>query len=190
MAAQAVQIRRLTREEFDRLVASGFFHPEERLELIEGELIQMTPQGSAHASAIRLIEEALRTSFGTGHDVRVQMPLALLRDSEPEPDVAVVVGSARTYRDAHPNAAVLVVEVADATLEYDRGRKADLYARAGIPELWILNLSDRRLEVSRDPGTEGVDRARYRTHLVFAASDSVAPLGCPGVSIAVSDLLP
>jgi Uma2 family endonuclease len=190
MAAQAVQIRRLTREEYDRLVASGFFHPEERLELIEGELVQMTPQGSGHATAVCVLENVLRSVFGPSYTIRVQMPMALLPDSEPEPDIAVVVGSPRDYRDAHPNAAVLVVEVADATLDYDRSRKADLYARANIPELWILNLSDRRLEVHRDPGTEAGGRARYRSHRVLGPSDSVSPLSCPSASIPVSDLLP
>jgi Uma2 family endonuclease len=190
MAAQAVQIRRLTREEYDRLVTSGFFHPEERLELIEGELVQMTPQGSGHATAISLLENAIRSVFGTGFTVRVQMPLALLPDSEPEPDVAVVVGSPRDYRDAHPDTAVLVVEVADATLDYDRGRKAGLYARANIPEFWIVNLSDRRIEVHRDPGAEAGGRARYRSHRLLSVTDSVSPLARPSISIRVSDLLP
>ncbi|MGH7164603.1 MAG: Uma2 family endonuclease, partial [Nitrospiraceae bacterium] len=149
MTAPAVALRRWTRQEYDRLVVEGFFHPEERLELMEGEIVRMTPQGSLHATAIRLVEEALRAAFGTGFDVRVQMPLALTDDSEPEPDVAVVTGNPRDYRDTHPSAAVLIVEVADATVPYDRERKRALYARVGIADYWIVNLLDRRLEVFR-----------------------------------------
>jgi len=84
--------------------------------------------------------------FGDGWDVRGQMPLALGDDSEPEPDVAVVAGSPRDYRDAHPTTAALIVEVADASVAYDRKRKAPLYARAGIPEFWLLVLSEEKLE--------------------------------------------
>ena len=145
MGGQTVQTRRWTRDEYDRMIATGIFHPEERLELLEGEIVHMTPQGSGHATAVRLVEDALRNLFNVGFDVRVQMPLALGTDSEPEPDVAVVVGPPRDYRDEHPRVAILVVEVADSTLSLDRERKAALYARAGIQEYWLLNLTDRCL---------------------------------------------
>lgn len=192
MGVSAVQTRRWTREEYERLVETGIFHPEERVELLDGELVVMTPQKSIHATAIRLVEDALRIAFGSGHDVRAQLPLALDPDSEPEPDAAVVAGTPRDYRDAHPTTALLVVEVADTTLAFDRERKRSLYARAGIAEYWIVNLADRVLEVYRDPGP--VPSAQYgRNYRVtqrLSASDSVSPLAAPRARITVSDLLP
>lgn len=190
MSVQAVALRRWTRQEYERLVTEGFFHPEERLELVEGEIIRMTPQGSPHATAISLCVEALRAAFGADHHVRVQMPLALTDDSEPEPDVAVVAGNPRDYRDAHPTTALLIVEVADATLPYDRERKANLYARAGIAEYWIVNLLDRCLEVYRRPTLSGTANARYADRAVLPTEESIAPLATPNQSITVSDLLP
>lgn len=190
MGGQTVQTRRWSREEYDRMIATGIFHPEERLELVEGEIIAMTPQGSGHATAVSLMEEALRTVFGQGFLVRVQMPLALDPESEPEPDVAVVVGEARDYRDEHPRTAVLVVEVADTSISFDRERKAALYARAGIQEYWLLNLTDRCLEVFRAPQAIASADARYHSRRVAGAGESVAPLGCPTASLSVTDLLP
>jgi len=177
-------------QEYDRMVAAGVFHPEERLELLQGEIIPMTPQGSGHAAAVRLLEEALRKVFTAGFDVRTQMPLALEPDSEPEPDVAVVVGAPRDYRDEHPRSAILVAEVADSTLLYDRERKALIYARAGIQEYWLLNLVDRCLEIYRDPAPVGAAAPGYRSIRVARADETIAPLARPEVSISVSDLLP
>ncbi len=190
MSSHAVEIRRWTRQEYDSLVAAGFFPPEERLELVEGELLRMTPQGSGHATTVSLVENALRTAFGLDYTIRVQMPLALDPDSEPEPDVAVVVGSPRDYREAHPCTAVLTVEVADTTLSHDRERKIRLYARAGIPEYWILNLIDRCLEIYRQPTPAGAEGARYLTRTVAFPSDTASPLANPNASIAIADLLP
>ena len=192
MGMSAVQTRRWTREEYERLIETGVFHPEERVELIDGELVVMTPQKSVHATAVRLVDEMLRMAFGSGHDVRAQLPLALDPDSEPEPDVAVVAGTPRDYRNAHPTTALLVVEVADTTLAFDRERKGSLYARAGIAEYWIVNLADRVLEVCRDPGPVASAQYgwSYRVTERLSASDSVSPLAAPQARIAVSDLLP
>jgi Uma2 family endonuclease len=192
MGMSAVQTRRWTREEYERLIETGVFHPEERVELIDGELVVMTPQKSVHATAVRLVDEMLRMAFGSGHDVRAQLPLALDPDSEPEPDVAVVIGMPRDYRDAHPTTALLVVEVADTTLAFDRERKGSLYARAGIADYWILNLADRVLEVYRDPvpAPSALYGWHYRVPQRLSASDSVSPLAAPRARVAVSDLLP
>ena len=188
----AVQARRWTRQQYDRMIEAGVLTPEDRVELIEGEILAMTPQGSAHATGVSLAQEALRAAFGPRVYVRVQLPLALGSDSEPEPDVAVVAGSVRDYRDAHPQSALLVVEVADTTLAYDRDRKGSLYARAGVPEYWIVNLAESLVEVHRDPILMPQERFgwQYRSVDRFGPGDSIAPLSLPRARIAVADLLP
>lgn len=123
--------RRWTRAEYERATELSLFGPEERLELIEGEIVEKMPQRSENASGIRLSEEAVRRAFPRGYDVRVQMPLAATARSMPEPDIAVVPGSVRDYVKRHPKTATLIIEVADITLEYDRTTKAGIYARAG-----------------------------------------------------------
>lgn len=187
-----VQARRWTRAEYERMVAAGVLTSEDRVELIDGEILTITPQGSAHATSVSLAQEALRTAFGAGTHVRTQLPLALGPASEPEPDVAVVVGPPRAYREAHPQSALLVVEVADATLDYDRATKGSLYARAGLPDYWIVNLLDRVVEVHRDPTSDPQAPFgwRYATRERFGADDAIAPLARPNVRVAVADLLP
>ena len=187
-----VHVRRWTRAEYERMIEAGVFHPEERAELIGGEIVTMTPQGSAHATAVSLTQDALRAAFGLGHNVRAQLPLALDPDSEPEPDVAVVPGSPRDYRQAHPTTALLVVEVSDTTLSVDRARKGSLYARSGIAEYWIVNLVDAVLEVYREPGPARETHYGWAYQAVqrLRASGSVTPLAAPAARVAVSDLLP
>ena len=114
------------------------------------------------------------------------MPFVGGDDSEPEPDVAVVRGHQRDYIRAHPDTAVLVVEVSDSTLDYDRRRKGPAYARAEVPEYWVVNLVDHLVEVYRDPMA---DRG-YQTVLTLRPGETIAPLGAPFASIAVDDLLP
>ncbi len=187
-----VQVRRWTREEYDRMVEAGVFAPGERVELIDGEVLAVTPEGSEHTTAVLLIEEALRAAFAGGYTVRVQMPLALDPSSEPEPDVAVVHGSPRDYRDAHPASALLVVEVADTTLAYDRQQKGSLYARAGVADYWVVNLLDRRVEVCRDPAPQPQARYgwAYRNVQYHAAGDRLTLLGAPRAIVPVADILP
>jgi Uma2 family endonuclease len=188
----AVHSRRWTRQEYDRMIEAGVLTPEDRVELIDGEILAMTPQGSAHATGVSLAQEALRTAFGRDVHIRTQLPLAFGAESEPEPDVAVVAGAVRDYRDAHPQSALLVVEVADATLPYDRDVKGSLYARARVPEYWLVNLAEAVVEVHRDPMVmpQGLFGWQYRTVDRFGPGDSMAPLSFPHASIAVADLLP
>src|SRR4051812_33206342 len=145
MAIAAVEAHHWSREEYEQLAASGMFPLERRMELIDGVIYDMAAQNSLHATGYRLVQEALRPAFppGSGFEVRGQLPLDLGDDSAPEPDLAVVYGSIRDFRDHHPTTAVLVVEVADSSLLHDRKRKIPLYARAGIQEYWILNLVRR-----------------------------------------------
>jgi Uma2 family endonuclease len=174
-----------TRAEYDRLVDAGGFLPGIRVELIDGEIFDLAPQKSQHSTAVRLIEDALRAAFGAGFDVRCQLPFALDSSSEPEPDLAVVEGSPRDYRDAHPSEAVLIVEVADSSLEFDRTRKLAAYARNDIPEYWILNLESSVLEVCRRPRAQD-----YGDRRTYESGDGVTPLHAPQQRLLVADLLP
>jgi Uma2 family endonuclease len=183
--AFAPRPRLWARADYDRLVAAGVFGPSDRVELIEGEIIEMSPEKSRHAAAVDLVLEALRRAFGGSYTIRVQHPLAVSEASEPEPDLAVVPGSARDYVDAHPSSAALVVEVSDTSLEYDRKRKARVYAEAGIADYWIVNVVEGILEVHRDPGASG-----YRSISRLETGENVSPVAAPGASIAVADLLP
>jgi Uma2 family endonuclease len=183
--------RRWRRAEYDRLVELGMFIGE-RLELLDGLLVVGEPQGSPHAAIVMHVGQVLTSAFGAGWHARLQAPLALDDDSEPEPDVAMLTGAARDYLAAHPSRAALIVEVAESSLGLDRRFKAELYARAGLPEYWIVNLVDRTLEVHRDPRavTGDVVRAVYRAVEVLRPPATVTPLATPAVTIPVADLLP
>jgi Uma2 family endonuclease len=183
--------RRWTRVEYERLVTLGVFQPGERLELLDGLLVLREPQGSRHAAAVRRVLAALRRVLGDAWQIDSQLPIALDPDSEPEPDVAVVPRDPDAYRSAHPSHAVLVVEVADTSYRIDREHKAGLYARAGIPDYWIVDLARDTLEVHRDPGA-ALDAPygwRYRSTEILGPPASIAPLAAPGSGVAVADLL-
>jgi Uma2 family endonuclease len=192
MATAPIRTERWTRLEYERRLGLGAFGPGDRIELVGGDLLVLPPQGSPHMTAIGLAEDVLRAAFGGAWHIRTQGPIALDNESEPEPDVAVVSGSRRHYSASHPTQPVLLVEVADASLESDREWKGSLYARARVPEYWIVNLADRGLEVYRDP-RPAADAAfgwRYTAIRRLSSSDIVAPLGAPEARIAVADLLP
>jgi Uma2 family endonuclease len=184
--------KRWTRVEFDRLIAKGAFGPDDRIELLGGALVVREPQGSPHAMGIRMAEEALRRVFATGWDVRGQLPVALDEESEPEPDVSVVPGSFRDYPRDHPGQAVLIVEIADSSLALDRALKGSLYARARVPDYWIVNLVGRALEVHRDPVPDAAARYgwRYTTITTLHAGDTVTPLAAPDSPVSVAHLIP
>lgn len=192
MTVSSIRTKHWTRVEYERLIDLGAFRPGERLELVGGALLVREPQGSPHATAVGLVEDALRQIFGTGWTVRTQSPVALDEDSEPEPDIAVVPGSRRDHSRAHPSHPVLIVEVAESSLAFDRGDKGSLYARAGIADYWILNLPDQVLEVYRGP--EAHPDSPYGWHygstVTLSAGDHVKPLSVPNAEIRVADLLP
>ncbi len=176
---------RFSRAHYDRMIDAGVFGPQDHVELLDGEIIDMAPQKSRHATAVTLVADALRSAFGADVTVRLQLPFNLDDHSAPEPDVAVVPGKPRDYRDAHPARALLICEIADTTLAYDRGRKLAAYARARVPEYWILDLNGETLEVCRDPQNSG-----YAQRRVLAADAQASPLEIGTQHILVSDLLP
>ena len=191
MAQAPLTVRRWTRAEYDRLVDRGVFE-DEPLELIGGQLVVAEPQGSYHASAIGKASDTIRAGLPAGFVVRVQLPLALDDESEPEPDVAVVPGTHDDYRAGHPRRATLLLEVAESSLLFDRDTKGSLYARGAVADYWIVNLVERVLEVYRDPAREASAPFgwRYRSVERLTAPDRVALLALPAVRIAVADLLP
>jgi len=182
---------RWTRDEYVRLAELGAFDGR-RVERIRGEVIEMAPQDSPHATSAGLVDDALRRVFRHGHTVRAQQPLALGADSDPEPDVAVVAGTRRDFAPSHPTSALLVVEVADSSLAYDRDTKDGLYAEAGIEEYWIVNLVDGVLEVRRRPQAVAESPGRFRCadRRVLRPGDAIAPLAAPDAAVQVADLLP
>lgn len=179
-----------TVEQFCWLDRAGLFEGR-HVELLGGEIHEMTSH-PPHATATGLASEALRAAFGPGQIIRQQQPLDFGRRSLPEPDVAVVVGTARDYSRSHPRTASLVVEVSDTTLRKDRTIKVHLYARAGVPDYWIVNLADRQLEIFRNPGPDPDRKGRflYAETTIIPADGHVSPLAKPEARIAVADLLP
>ena len=192
MDATPVRTKRWVRLEYERLVDRAVFPPGDRVELVGGQLVVREPQGSPHAVTVRLAEDVMRAAFGSGWEVRGQMPVALDDESEPEPDVVVCAGSPRDYLAGHPSQPVLLVEVADASLAFDREQKGSHYARAHVPDYWIVNLADRVLEVHRDPAPSADAPYEWRFSTLFrlGAADSVSPLAAPRARILVADLLP
>jgi Uma2 family endonuclease len=186
-----VKTRRWRRVEYERLVDLGIFLGE-RLELLDGLLVVREPQGSPHAAIVAHVGQVLALAFGAGWHPRLHAPIALDVDSEPEPDVAIVAGKALDYLGGHPSSAALVVEVADSSLRLDRRLKSGLYARAGLPEYWIVNLVDGALEVHRapHPAADAAYGWVYRSVEILRPPATVTPLGAVGARIPVADLLP
>ena len=187
-----IQLKRWKRVEYERMVDCGILEPGDRVELIDGLLLVAEPQSSPHYTAIMLVERALARAFGDGWVIRTQAPVALDDASEPEPDVAAVRGGIRDFSTAHPVDPVLVVEVSLSSLAFDREHKGSLYARAGRPEYWIVNLVDRVLEVRRDPQPESSAPYGWDYALVDALgpTERVRVSGAADVEILVADLLP
>ena len=192
MGEATFRTRKWTRLEYERLAEAEILGPEDRIELLGGEMILKEPQDSPHATGIRLVQRVVERAFGAGWDVRPQMPVALDDESEPEPDVCVVSGDPRDYRDAHPARPVLIVEVSLSRLAFDRGHKGGLYARAGIADYWIVSVPDRRVEVYLEPAADGAAPFgwRYGRAIMLGSDECVSPLAAPAAVIAVADLLP
>ena len=175
---------------YDQMVDAGILE-DQHVELIGGEIVQMSPINYPHSAACGLLSDLLRDCFGKGYHVFVQAPLGF-EDSEPQPDIAVVRGTPRSYKD-HPSTALLVVEISDTTLRFDRKTKASLYASAGIKDYWLLNLKDGQLEVRRELKKDRSQRFGYGYGdlRVLKPKDSVRPLALPDCEpLRVGDMLP
>ncbi len=178
---------RFTAERYFALVDEGVLGPDDRVELLEGVIVAMSPRNPPHDAGVSLVCQTLIGVVGKRAAVRCQLTLVLHRNSAPEPDVAVVPGHARDYATRHPEHALLVVEVADSSLAQDRITKAAMYAAGGVPEYWILNLRDDCLEVLRAPLPE---QGSYAERTVRRRGERIELAALPGVIVAVDDLLP
>jgi Uma2 family endonuclease len=154
---------RITVDHFYRMAEAGLFDAEERVELVNGEIIDVPPMGSRHAGTLDRFARALAAAVSTRAFVRSQLPLRLNEESEPLPDLAIVRPRDDDYVDSHPTAAdvLLVVELSDSTLRYDREVKTALYSRCGVPEVWVVDLRANRIHVHQSP--RGAGYADVRT---------------------------
>ena len=184
MLAQPVK-RRFTVEEYHRMGEAGIFREDDRVELIEGEIVQMSPIGRPHAFTVMMFNNLLVKAVGGRALVSPGNPVRLTRWTEPQPDLMLLRLDA-DYREEFvvPGHVLLVIEVADTSLAYDRGVKLRLYAQAGILEVWIVDVQHERVEVHRDPAGEG-----YRTVEVVPRTGRLSPAALPDAQIAVAEIL-
>lgn len=185
--AQAVLTRhRFDVDEYTRMYEAGILDEDDRVELLDGEIVRMHAIGSPHAACVTVLHEQLIIALGLRACVRSQSPLHLSATSMPEPDVLVARRDERRYADGHPTPrdAFLVIEVADASLRKDKDVKLPLYAAAGIPEVWIVDLNAERVEVYREPAGSS-----YRERLALAEG-TASPLAFPDIELTVADILP
>jgi Uma2 family endonuclease len=175
-------IRPLRRVEYDKLVELGVFEGE-RIELLDGQLVPMTPPGPPHASTVDKLMLIFVRGLGDRARIRVQSPFAALETSEPQPDLAIV--PLADYETEHPSRADLLVEVADSSLRYDRGPKLRVYAEAEVPEYWIVDVQGRRIEVYRKPKS-----GRYWQVEQHDESSELRPERYPDFELRVANVLP
>ena len=175
------RLRLLRRVEYERMAEEGFFG-DERVELVEGVIVEMSPQGPRHAATVQRLTAKLVPLFAGRAELRVQLPLAVSEHSLPEPDVAVV--SPGDYDRSHPTTAFLVVEVAESSLNKDRLVKARLYAAAGVPEYWIADIAAGLIEAHSDPVGD-----RYTRVTPARPGETLRLRAFPDLEVRVADLL-
>jgi Uma2 family endonuclease len=183
--ATTTQTRRITVDEFYRMGETGEIAPDARVELIEGEVIYMSPIGPFHGGLSSSLSEYF-WEFAKGRwKVRTQLPIHINETSEPQPDIALVVPASHEYKRRHPEPKdiFLVLEISDSTLRMDRGTKVRLYGRAGITEYWIVNLRQQVIEVYREPHFDG-----YGSATTHKAREKISPSQFPDVKIDVAEV--
>src|SRR6266446_3923031 len=185
--AVVLKTHRFTVDEYHRMGEVGIFSEDDRVELLAGEIVEMSPIGPLHAGTVGFLNALFTSRLGGEVIVWVQNPLLLrTEDSEPQPDVVLLRPRPDFYRHAHPEPqdVYLVIEVADTSVAADREVKFPIYARAGVPEAWLLNMSAQRLEVHRHPSPDGYQNVRS-----LQRGESVAPLAFPDLTLTVDALL-
>lgn len=180
-----LQTHQWSRTQYENMIETGVLTEKDRVELLDGRIVTMSPQNSQHVTAVTICRDALTAANPEGYFVRTQAPIALGSHSEPIPDLALVEGTPADYWDAHPQRAELIVEVADSSLQKDRATKRHLYATHEIPEYWILNLVAANVEVYRAP--TGGD---YGTKMTISRDDEIRLSSVACDPISVSALIP
>lgn len=185
--ASVYERHRITLDEYHRMVAAAVFEPDSRVELINGELIEMPPIDPPHAYTVDQLIALFITRLAGRARIRCQNPASLPPDSEPQPDLVVARHVQAEYRDRHPSPdeILLAIEVSRTTLRLDRKIKIPMFARSGIPEVWLLNLIDEEITVYREP-----IGAWYGSVGNYRGEDTISPLAFPDVAFTVSELLP
>ena len=181
-----LSLRRFTVAEYMRLAESGILAEDERIELIRGEIVETPPISIAHVSTKNRLVALLTRTFAERTLVGINNPVQLYEFSLPQPDVVLLRLKENYYSDRHPgpNDVLLVVEIADASVDYDRWVKAPLFGSACVMEYWIVNLPERQFEVFREPRPDG-----YRTMTRYLPGDTLTPLALPDVVLKVEDIL-
>ncbi|MFP2910096.1 Uma2 family endonuclease [Pyxidicoccus sp. 3LFB2] len=175
--------RRFTPEEYHRLIDVGVLDEDDPVELLEGVIVEMTPHGKPHAWVVSILGECLMDARRADCRVRIQLPLSLA-DSEPEPDIAVVLREDERTATVHPRTALLVVEVANESIQRDRTAKGRLYAQAQVPEYWVVDVAWKAVEVYTEPEADGGYRAKRR----FGLGEVLSSPALPGLSLPVASL--
>jgi Uma2 family endonuclease len=185
MSSQAAR-RYFTVDEYHRMGEAGILREDDRVELIEGEILKMSPVGSRHAACVKRLNEQLSKLLTSRALIGIQDPILLNDSSEPQPDLTVLRRRDDFYATAHPNAAdvLLLVEVADTSITYDREGKLPIYARSAIPEVWIVNLSAEVVETYAQPV-----RGSYKDSRTFRRGESITPLKFSDIAIPVAGIL-
>ncbi|MEA5620496.1 Uma2 family endonuclease [Cronbergia sp. UHCC 0137] len=180
-------LRLLTVAEYHQMEAAGIFHPEERVELIAGQIIKMIAKGIAHTWTVRRTAKIFSQLLVSQAEIITQDPVELDDFSEPEPDVAIVKIHPLDYADHHPTAEeiYLIIEVANSSLKYDCEIKGKIYAQAGINDYWVLDVNQRKLHVFRQPTQEG-----YQSEVIIAEDGIVSPLFFADLAISLTEILP
>ncbi|MEG4458323.1 Uma2 family endonuclease [Microcoleus sp. N9_A1] len=188
----AVTAKRFSIAEYHRLGELGFFEPDDRVELIRGEIIIMAAKGTFHSVCNSLLFGELYALVGKRAIVRGQEPITLSDDSEPEPDVVITRNRSDNYLSSHPEPAdiLLVIEVSDSTLKYDRRTKLSIYAESGISDYWIFNLVDIQLEMHSEPYQKQRGGFDYRVKRVVLPNEVVVIPGFPDLSLDLSAVFP
>lgn len=186
------QAKRFTLDEYHRLGELGFFHEDDHIELINGEIIEMASKGTAHETCLRNLWKQLPKIVGDRATLQSQAPITLPPNSEPEPDFAIVQNRDDNYLSAHPKAAdvLLVMEVSDSSLAYDQDVKIPLYAKAGIIDYWIFNLFDNYLEAYSEPYQDNQDRYGYSNKRIVLSTQVINFPCFPDLSLDLARVFP
>ncbi len=188
----SLPIRRFSIAEYHKMGEVGIFSEDERVELIEGVIIQMSLIGSKHAATVNKLAQFFYSRLSPSEaTIAAQNPVVLDDGTEPQPDISVLKPKDDAYASAHPRPddVLLIVEAADTTLEDDRAVKLPRYAAVGIPEVWIVNIPERKIEVYRIPIGKKED-AEYKIQVKYREGEMLNPEAFPNVKIDVADVLP